>query len=295
MITNLKDKLANYQKEIDLAIDKYLPKQKDMPPLIHEAMRYSALSNGKRIRPILALETARMLDCNYQVAMPSAVAIELAHSFTLVHDDLPSIDNDDLRRGIPTNHKVYGSGMALLAGDALLIDAFRIISDYQKPSNIVPAVMSLLSNSLSSNGVIGGQVVDILAEKHQIEHTKIILDYLHINKTAKLIQASVLIGAKIAQVDREVYNLLEEAAEKIGLAFQIKDDLLDVLGDVNAIGKNTGRDKELGKLTYTELFGVNKAEEMSQKLKNESVNLLKQIGNSNGLIDIFEFLVDRNF
>jgi geranylgeranyl diphosphate synthase type II len=294
-MTDLKNRLSNYQEEINTAIDQYLPKQNSMPPIIHEAMRYSALSKGKRIRPILALETVNMFSNEYKKAMPAAVAIELAHCFTLVHDDLPSIDDDDLRRGVLTNHKVYGDGMALLAGDALLIDAFRVISDFQKPLEVVPTVISLLSNALSSNGVIGGQVVDILAEKNSLKHDYENLKYLHLNKTAKLIQASVLIGAEISQVERSKINILKDASEKIGIAFQIKDDLLDVLGDVNKIGKNIGRDEELGKLTYPKVFGITQAKKMSDNLKFESIDLLKQIDNSDKLIEIFEFLVDRNF
>lgn len=294
-MSNLANLLKNYQKIVDEEINEYLPKQKHLPPVIHEAMRYSGLSKGKRIRPILVLETANMLAGSFKCALPSAVAIELAHCFTLIHDDLPSIDDDDLRRGVPTNHKVYGEGIALLAGDALLIDAFRIVADYQKPKSVVADVISILSNSLSSNGVIGGQVVDILAEKTLIEHTLENLQFLHINKTAKLIQASVLIGAVIAQANKEVYNSLKEASEKIGLAFQIKDDLLDIKGTKEALGKNIGRDKELGKLTYPKLVGIKEAEQICNQLQAESITILKKIKASESLINIFDFLVTRNY
>ncbi|MFP4456821.1 MAG: polyprenyl synthetase family protein [Clostridia bacterium] len=294
-MSDLANLLSIYQKMVNEAIDKYLPTQKRLPPIIHEAMRYSALSKGKRIRPILALETTKMLLGSCESALPSAIAIELAHCFTLIHDDLPSIDNDDLRRGLPTNHKKYGEGMAILAGDALLIDAFRIIADYQTPRKTVPDVISVLTNALSSNGVIGGQAVDILAEKKILKHDKDILQFLHINKTAKLIQASVLIGAIIAQANKEVYNSLKEASLKVGLAFQIKDDLLDITSDKETLGKNIGRDEELGKLTYPKLFGIKEAQKVCNQLQSDSVDLLKKINNSEELINIFEFLVNRNF
>lgn len=294
-MSDLSTILRDYQNIIDQGIDYYLPVQGELPPVIHEAMRYSALSSGKRIRPILTLETVKMLAGDSNLALPSAVAIELAHCFTLIHDDLPSIDNDELRRGIATSHVKYGEGMALLAGDALLVETYRIISNFQQPRDVIADVVAILSNALSSNGVIGGQVTDILAEKEAIKHNYENLQFLHTNKTAKLIQATVLIGATIAQANKEVYNELSEASLKIGLAFQIRDDILDVVGEKDVIGKNIGRDKELGKLTYVKLFGVEKAEEKCMQLLNDAIALIKPLKNSTALIKIFKFLVKREF
>ncbi len=286
--------LESYQNIINDRIDNYLPIQSKLPPVIHDAMRYSALNGGKRIRPILMLETCRMLTGEYYQAIPSAIAIELAHCFTLVHDDLPSIDNDDLRRGKATNHKIYGEAMALLAGDALVIEAFRIISQHQKPLDITPKVILELSNSLSSNGVIGGQVADILAEREALAHDIASLEFIHTNKTARLIQAAITIGAIIANASYDDLTKLSKAGLYLGLAFQIKDDILDIEGNVADLGKNIGRDQELGKLTYPKLIGIDESKKKLDKLRIKAFKQIEDYQNAENLKLIFNFLINRN-
>jgi geranylgeranyl diphosphate synthase type II len=291
----IKRVLKDYQSVINKGIDYYLPTQEKLPPLIHDSMRYSALSDGKRIRPILLLETCKMLSGSFEQALPTAVAVEMAHCFTLIHDDLPSIDNDDLRRGMPTNHKLYGEAIALLAGDALIIDAFRIISKYQEPKDLVHKVIMILSESLSSKGVIGGQVADILAEKETLEHNLELLKYIHTNKTAKLIQASIALGAIIGGASDKETDKLSKAGLYLGLAFQIKDDILDIEGDVVTLGKNIGRDQLLGKLTYPKIIGLEQSKEELEILRKMAFDQVSDFVKSNNLKLIFEFLINRNY
>ncbi len=274
---------------IERGMNLYLPDQESLPPLIHEAMRYSALSGGKRLRPILVLEAARIFTSDYIQALPTAVAFELAHTFTLIHDDLPALDNDEFRRGVPTSHIKFGEDMAILAGDALMIEAFRLISTSQDPPEMRSKIVALLAEALSSNGVIGGQVADVLAERSRLPHNQCNLEYIHLHKTAILFKAAVLAGALLGGASEDNVHKLAEAALKIGLAFQIKDDILDIEEESEQLGKKGG------KLTYPKIFGLEAANEIMNKLYSESIMLLSHVPGSERLAEIFKYLIDRGY
>ena len=295
---NLKHYLINNKEIIDNELNKQLPKLNERPSILHEAMRYSVLSNGKRIRPILMLEVYKALGGN-QYVYPAALSLELIHCFSLIHDDLPILDNDDFRRGIPTCHKKFGDAMALLAGDALLAHSFYLVSTEQIKyisSDIVVRLLQEIATASSTYGITGGQVYDILAEKGQIEHNADNLNYIHRYKTGALIKASIRMGAILAGASEDQLSKLTQAAENVGLAFQIKDDVLDEVGDEKALGKTIGRDKELGKLTYISIYGLENAVEKYNELLNEALQLISFLGDKGETLGaLFKFIVNRQY
>lgn len=298
-MADIKVYLKQQKEIIDEAIDKYLPAISEPPTLLHEAMRYSMLSNGKRIRPILFLETSRALGLKDTQVLPAAVAIECIHCFSLIHDDLPIIDDDDYRRGILTCHKKYGDAIALLAGDSLLAQAFYILAAEQSKlldSNIVVALQRELALAASSVKLIGGQVYDILAERGEIEHSIEILSYIHENKTGALLVAAIKMAALAADSDNFYITRLTNAAKKLGLAFQIKDDVLDIIGDEKLLGKTVGRDQTLGKLTYPLFFDIPTAENKCKELLAETLQLIEFLGPQGSILrELFSFIVNREY
>lgn len=243
-----------YLSRIEAGIDTILPGEDTRPAIIHDAMRYSMKAGGKRLRPTLVLATAEMAGAAID-ALPAAIAIECLHTYSLIHDDMPSVDNSDLRRGRPTSHKKYGEAMALLAGDALLTEAFRILaSAYDAAPATGYALAKSLSTAASSKALIGGQVEDVLGEGRNI--TPADLDFIHLNKTAALITAALEMGLLHAAPKPEEIADICEAGRTMGLAFQIVDDILDVISDDASMGKTVGRDAELGKNTYVKFYGI---------------------------------------
>ena len=290
-----KEKIAH----IEEVLNQYLPKEEGYASKVMEAMNYSVLAGGKRLRPMLMEETYRMFGGSEQVIEPFMAAQEMIHTYSLVHDDLPCMDNDEYRRGRKTTHAVYGEGMAVLAGDALLnyafetaCKAFSLTEDLQKAAS----ALTILANKAGIYGMIGGQTADIMAEDAQPDTvTEELLLYIHKNKTAALIQSSMMIGAILAGADTKQINDIEKIGYNIGIAFQIQDDILDVTGSFEELGKPIGSDEENNKVTCVTLMGLEKAKEKVEELSNEAVALLKEMGYEHDFLEkLIVDLIHRN-
>ena len=251
---------------------------------VYEAMRYSLLAGGKRLRPVLTVSVAQMLGGNLNDALTAGCALECIHTYSLIHDDLPCMDNDDLRRGKPTCHKVFPENIALLAGDALLNRAFEILSDMSNFDTISEKtaleLIRCLSKASGTDGMIGGQVIDLESE-HRDDVTLKLLSRMHNKKTGAMIEAAALMGAIVAGNDRNnslEYKAVSEFALKLGLAFQIKDDILDVVGDEAVLGKPIGSDAQEGKNTFVTLLGQEKAEETLKRYTDRAIESLEMFG-----------------
>ena len=290
-----KEKIAH----IEEVLNKYLPKEEGYAAKVMEAMNYSVLAGGKRLRPMLMEETYRMFGGSEQVIEPFMAAQEMIHTYSLVHDDLPCMDDDEYRRGRKTTHAVYGEGMAVLAGDALLnyafetaCKAFSLTEDVQKTAK----ALTILANTAGIYGMIGGQTADIMAEDADSDTvTEELLLYIHKNKTAALIQSSMMIGAVLAGADTKQINDIEKIGYNIGIAFQIQDDILDVTGTFEELGKPIGSDEENNKVTCVTLMGLEKAKEEVAKLSKEAVTLLKEMGFEHDFLEkLIVDLIHRN-
>ena len=278
---------------VDAHLDRLMPAESVQPPSIHQAMRYSVFAGGKRIRPILCLETARIFDADISPAYYPGCAIEFIHTYSLIHDDLPALDNDDLRRGKPTCHKKFGEATAILAGDALLTLAFETIA--ASPASAVRRVAMIKEISSSAgtiNGMVGGQVADLEAEGRRVGPET--LEYIHRSKTAALIRASIASGALSAGAPPEDVARLRRFGETIGWAFQVTDDILDVEESSAALGKTAGKDIAQHKATYPAIFGLARSHEFANELVNKAIAELQPFGDrADRLRAIAEFLVLR--
>lgn len=265
----LKNYLKTKRELVDLSIEYQLNKLK-YPDIIADGMRYSVLNGGKRLRPILLLMVLELFGKKIELGLPIAVAIEMIHSYSLVHDDLPALDNDDYRRGKLTTHKKFGEAEAILIGDALLTHSFSVVADETRDisSDKIVKIIGMISRYAGINGMIGGQIIDLESEKKRVSLET--LKYIHENKTGKLIKLPIEIGAIISDATDEEYKALEKYAEGIGLAFQIKDDILDIEGDFEKIGKPVGSDLELEKTTYPSIFGVAKSKEILKEVISDA-------------------------
>ncbi len=265
---------------VDNAINAYFSKYQ-FPKELCDSMRYSIIDSGKRIRPILTIATAELFDTPVDLVLPFAVAIEAIHTYTLIHDDLPAMDNDDFRRGKPTNHKVFGEAIAILAGDAMLTEAFCIMTEESINKKIPLRKAMLAINEIAYrcgvNGVVGGQVVDVLSENKKIDFST--LEYIHTHKTGALILASIRVALHLSKVKKADYENLTRYGENIGLAFQIMDDILDVEGDFSKLGKKVGADAEKKKNTYPSIVGLKASKELLKNLTNTAIKYLKPYGN----------------
>lgn len=269
--------INGYLKEkkdlIDRTLNLLLPQKNVSPPQLHNAMRYCLFSGGKRLRPILAMATAEAVGADPESLVKEACALELLHTYTLVHDDLPSMDDDDYRRGSLTTHKVFGEAVAVLTGDALQTEAFRILADTENcrfsPDQKLK-IIKLIAVACGSRGVIGGQIVDLESEGKTISREQ--LDYIHLHKTATLITASVLTGAILAGASQSHLDRLNDYGESIGLAFQITDDILDVTGSTEQLGKPAGSDQGLQKATYPALVGLEESGKIKQALYQKALD-----------------------
>ncbi|MGB3294228.1 MAG: geranylgeranyl diphosphate synthase CrtE [Phormidesmis sp.] len=280
---DLKSYLAERCTQVEAALDSAL--NVVYPEQIYEAMRYSLLAGGKRLRPILCLATCEMMGAPAAVAMPTACALEMVHTMSLIHDDLPAMDNDDYRRGQLTNHKVYGEDVAVLAGDALLTYAFEYIATQtpqtvqttQTPPNPISGaqprqilqVVAQLAQAVGAAGLVGGQIVDLASEGETIDEGT--LTYIHMHKTAALLEVSVTAGAILAGADQPAIDCLSRYAQRIGLAFQIVDDVLDITSDSATLGKSVGKDIAAQKATYPSLWGLEASQRKAQQLINEAI------------------------
>ena len=291
----LKPYLTARQKEVDRALDRFLPKENAKPATIHKAMRYSLFAGGKRLRPILCLAAAETCGGRAEAAMPLACAMECIHTYSLIHDDLPSMDNDDFRRGRATCHKVFGDGIAVLAGDALLTIAFEIAAT-AKPTRGYDAtdLISEIAVAAGSQKLIAGQVADLEAEGRPI--TRAGLRYIHENKTAAMLKASVRLGAMSANAATKQLDAMGAFGAALGLAFQVIDDILDVTQTSEKLGKSAGKDVAAQKATYPAVIGLEKSRQEAQRLTNEAHAALAPFGTrADTLRAIAAYLLEREY
>ncbi len=277
---------------------RFLPDVEGLQSSIFDAMQYSVTAGGKRLRPILMNETFTLFGGEGDVIEPFMAAIELIHTYSLVHDDLPAMDNDSLRRGKPTTHAVYGEAMGVLAGDALLNYAFETaLNAYDADIDTVRVTeaMRILARKAGVFGMIGGQVVDVESEKKQLEMTKEKIDFIYELKTGALIEAAMMIGAVLAGATEQQVTTIENVAKKIGLAFQIQDDILDVIGDEATIGKPIGSDERNEKCTFVTFAGIEKSKEEVKRLTDEAIEELNSLPFKNEFLnELLNYLVYRD-
>jgi len=294
---DLKAYLKNYGKVVDEALDRFLPAENDLPASVHRAMRYSVFAGGKRVRPILMLAACEAVGGDHQLALPAACAMEMIHTYSLIHDDLPAMDDDDFRRGRPTNHKVFGEAIAILAGDALLTEAFILMSspDYAAKvgaGRLLPVIREI-GLCAGSRGMVGGQVVDMESEgKMEIDLATV--QYIHTHKTGALIKASVKAGATLGGADEQGIAAISRYGEAIGLAFQIADDILDIEGTTEEIGKDAGSDEARGKATYPAVMGLADSKRRAQELVEIALEALARFdASADPLREIARYIVAR--
>ncbi|MCE0496411.1 MAG: polyprenyl synthetase family protein [Methylacidiphilales bacterium] len=281
------------QKQVDAALDHFLPSANTRPKTIHQAMRYSIFAGGKRLRPIICLAAAEVLRGKIDAALPQACAVECIHTYSLIHDDLPCMDNDDFRRGKPTSHKVYGEGIAVLAGDALLTIAFEIAARCKsQPRYSHAEIVREIATAAGSQALVAGQVADLEGEGKKI--TPADLRYIHENKTAALIASSIRLGAMSANATPKQLKQLTEFGQSLGLAFQVIDDILDVTQTTEKLGKSAGKDLKAQKATYPALLGLEKAREEADRLTRKARAALKPFGKDAAPLEaIADFLLKR--
>ena len=293
---SFKEKLKEYQNNINAELKKYI-KNDDCPEkILNNAMEYSLMAGGKRLRPILVIATYQLFKDDIEKCMPYAVAIEMVHNFSLIHDDLPGIDNDDFRHGKPTNHKKFNEATAILAGDGLLNNAYMVISKDLEISNndeLLNKVKIFKEFSEAVDRMIAGEYVDTEFEGKEI--SKEYLEYIHKNKTGALLKLSVRMGAMLADATTDDLENLTSYAEKIGLAFQIKDDILSEEGNEEVLGKPVGNDKLLGKCTYVSKYGLEGAKEILSKITKEAIEKLDRYNEkAEFLVELAKYIENRN-
>lgn len=292
---NVKSRLAALHKKVDQALERSLPDAATRPATLHAAMRYSVFAGGKRLRPVLCLAAAEACGGTIAVAMPPACAIECIHTYSLVHDDLPCMDDDDLRRGRPTTHKVFGEGVAVLTGDALLTLAFGLLAR-TKPSKrySVADYLRELSQAAGSFHLIGGQVADVEAENQKVGPAG--LEFIHLGKTAAMISVSLRLGAMTANASASNCRSLGKFGTHLGLAFQIVDDILDITQTSERLGKSAGKDVAAGKATYPSVFGLEKSRKEAARHTRFALQALKPLGErASFLRGIADYLLSREF
>jgi geranylgeranyl diphosphate synthase type II len=296
-IMELKEYLHDRSVLVDQALDGWLPGENVLLNTLHQSMRYSIFAGGKRLRPIMVIAASEAVGGTAQQVMHAACALEMIHTYSLIHDDLPAMDDDDFRRGRPTNHKAYGEAAAILAGDALLTDAFRLLADDKANMAVPPAtvlrVIELVARFAGSQGMVGGQVVDMESEGKEINFPT--LEYIHTHKTGGLILASVQAGALLGGGDEKQFAALTRFGGAAGLAFQIADDILDVVGDQAKLGKDIGSDQARGKATYPALLGLAEARQRASELVDIAIEALNPLGSpAKTLQELARYIVERN-
>ncbi|HIJ97040.1 MAG TPA: polyprenyl synthetase family protein [Desulfuromonadales bacterium] len=294
---DLKQYLTEQCARIDAALERFLPRETELPHSLHKAMRYSVFAGGKRVRPILLLAACQAVGGDSERAVPAACAMEMIHTYSLIHDDLPAMDDDDFRRGNPTNHKVFGEAIAILVGDALLTEAFKLVSDSRYAAGCQPsarlAVIHEIATCAGSYGMVGGQVVDMESEGREGIDLPTV-QYIHTHKTGALIKASVVAGALLGDADAAKLAAISRYGEAAGLAFQIADDILDIEGTTEQIGKDAGSDEARGKATYPAAIGLSAAKEEAQAMMDEAMRALEIFGSeADPLREIAAYIVKR--
>lgn len=287
--------IKNKKKVIDSFLKAYtdgMKKQKECPARLHEAMTYSLMAGGKRIRPVLCIAAYEAAGGKSDEIIPVAASLELIHTYSLIHDDLPAMDDDDLRRNKPTNHRVFGEATAILAGDALLTDAFNIIAGVKAVPEILISVIRELTHACGPEGMVGGQMVDIMLEGKRAGKRELI--YIHRHKTGTFIRGAIRIGAIMANASSAKLNALTKYGEKAGLAFQVIDDILDITGTPEETGKTTGSDITKSKNTYPSLYGLKKSKEIAKELINDSLAAIRNFDEkAEPLRKIAKYMLER--
>ncbi len=296
-MTDFSERLQVYQKSVETALNRWLPEPSVQPEKLHEAMRYSVLGNGKRIRPVILYATGEAFGIDLPALDGPACAVEIIHAYSLIHDDLPAMDNDDLRRGRPTCHKAYDDATAILAGDALQALSFHILAhdpDIQVNNQQRLSMIETLAIASGSRGMAGGQAIDLASVG--ISLTIAELENMHIHKTGALIRASAELGAlSVDNVDQELLSRISQYAKCIGLAFQIKDDILDIEGDTETLGKPQGSDIAMNKPTYPNLLGMDGAKKAANDLYNKALECLDAFDKKADMLRaIADYIVKRN-
>jgi len=291
--------LGEYMKAraaaVDVALDRFLPAEGEPPETLHRAMRYSIFAGGKRLRPVLVIAGAEAVGGGMDDVMPTACAVELIHTYSLVHDDLPAMDDDDFRRGVPTNHRVFGEAMAILAGDALLTLAFRLAVEPGRPGmdpGRLRDALADIADAAGHAGMVGGQVVDLLSEGKQVGPD--VVDYIHARKTGALIRTSLRVGARLCGATSAQIDALSAAGAALGLAFQIVDDILDVVSSSAELGKTAGKDQAQEKATYPAVHGLDASRARARKLIEEGEAALADLGpRADPIRALGRFILDR--
>lgn len=284
------------REEINACLERLMPSSSTPPTRLHEAMRYSLFAGGKRLRPLLVIAAGEAFEGNLNYLLPTGCAFEMLHTYSLIHDDLPAMDNDDLRRGMPTCHRKFDEATAILAGDALLTWAFQVLAEMEVPHALIGRKIRVIAELAQAggtvNGMIGGQMADIEAEGQTVNAET--LAYIHRSKTGALIRAAVVCGGHMAGTTEDETRILGRYGECIGLAFQIADDILDVTSTSEALGKTPGKDVAVGKATYPALFGLEASRQKARDVVDEAVELVAPLGRRTDiLVQLARFIVDR--
>ena len=297
-MVDIKRYLEEKKATVDSALERYFPKDGEPSSSLYRAIRHSLFAGGKRIRPIFSIAAFEAVGGKGDRILPLACALEVIHTYSLIHDDLPSIDNDDFRRGKPTCHKVFGEGVALLAGDALLTEAFRLMTDRTAPTDpeqdgwLIVDIVNQVARAAGISGMVGGQVVDIESEGKEIDLPTV--QFIHTHKTGAMILVSIQSGAKLGRAGEEPLKALTRYGERVGLAFQIADDILNVEGQAALLGKSTGSDRSRGKATYPALLGLEESKRRARELVGIAVDALKSFGGeADPLREIAHFIIER--
>ena len=303
---DIKRYLQEKKEIVDEALEKYFPSpsnmdgKTDLLSTLRKAMRYSLFAGGKRIRPILSIAAFEAVGGEGDRILPFACALEMIHTYSLIHDDLPAIDNDDYRRGRPTCHKVFGEAIGILAGDALLTEAFRLMSDPSRQEDfsgnegLILRVINEVAYAAGISGMVGGQVVDVESEGREVDPSTV--QYIHTHKTGAMILVSVRVGAKIGGATEKVLAAMTSYGEKIGLTFQIADDLLNIEGDAAALGKSIGSDRSKGKATYPSVLGLTESKKRARELTESALDALTPFGReADSLREIARFIISRGY
>lgn len=288
----LKRDMKEKQELVNIILDRFLPRKDEYPKDLHKAMRYSVFAGGKRLRPYLTMTTFEMFHPDIEIITPVAAGIEMIHTYSLVHDDLPDIDDADMRRGKKSCHSVFGEGVALLAGDALLLSAFELITLAELEAKLKVQFVYELAKEVGIKGLIAGQMVDIESEGKKVD--KKTLNYIHENKTARLINLSIRFGALAGKAEEGDLKILDEYGKLIGLVFQIVDDLLDIEGTQEETGKTPGRDAENAKATFPAVYGIAESHKKAEELTEKAREIIVPLGEKALKLDILaEYLLGR--
>lgn len=291
--SNFTEITDGYRQLIEAKLDTYSQFDDDCPAVLRDAIRHSLLAPGKRLRPLLTLMAADACGSKVEPALPAACAVEMVHAYSLIHDDLPAMDDDDLRRGIPTCHKVYGEGNAILAGDALLARAFEIIAIDTTPPETAHKCLGLLAQAAGASALVGGQVDDLAAEQQDSWGLNE-LERIHRRKTGAMLEVSLVLGGVVANANESQIDSLRHYGRNLGLAFQVVDDLLDFEGDESQLGKRTGKDADRGKLTYPGLLGVEASQQRAAELIEQANTAAWTFGErAEPLLTLAKFVLER--